>query len=161
MRDVEPVLEYADDQPGHDVDAGDEHGRQRVALREPNGAVHRAVKIGLAPDSVAPLTRFLVVDDTGIQVGVNRHLPPGHRVEGESRRDFRDADRAVVDDHELDDHEHGENHHAHDEAAADDELAERHDHVARRVDAVRAVQQHETRGRDVQGEPHQREQQEQ
>jgi hypothetical protein len=48
------VLQDADDQPGDDVDAGDEQGGERVALGEADGAVHRAVEVGLAPDPLAP-----------------------------------------------------------------------------------------------------------
>ena len=95
-----------------------------------------AVEVGLAPDPLAPRPRLALVDDAGVQVGVDRHLAAGHRVEGEPRRHFRDAHRAVVDDEELDRDEHEEHDDADDEVAADDELAERHDHVAGGVDAV-------------------------
>ena len=54
-REVEAVLDDADDEPGDDVDAGDEHGGERVALREADRAVHRAVEVGLAAHPFAPL----------------------------------------------------------------------------------------------------------
>ena len=38
---------------GDDVDAGDEHGGQRVALGEADGAVHRAVEVGFAAHPLA------------------------------------------------------------------------------------------------------------
>ena len=98
-----------------------------------------AVEVGFAAHALAPLARLALVDDAGVQVGVDRHLPAGHRVEGEPRGDFGDADRAVVDDEELDDDEDDEDDDADDEVAADDELTERHDDVAGRLDAVSAV----------------------
>jgi hypothetical protein len=147
---IQAVLEHPDDETGNDVDHGDEHGRQRVALREPDGTVHGAVEIRFAPHLFAPLACFAVVDQSGIEVGVDRHLPARHRVQRESRGDFGNADRAVVDDEELDRDQDDEHDRAHHEVAADHELAERHDHVSGGVNAVGAVQQHETRGRDVQ-----------
>ncbi len=114
----------------------------RVALGEADGAVHRAVEVRFAPDALAAHRGLRCSSiSAGVEVGVDRHLVAGHRVQGEPRRDFRDADRAVVDDDELDGDEHQEDDDADDEVAADDELAERHDHVAGRIDAVAAVQQ--------------------
>ncbi len=155
------MLEHADDEARHDVDARDEHRGERVALREADRAVHRAVEVGFAPDPVAPRPRLALVDQSGIQIGVDRHLAAGHRIEGEPRRDFRDANRAVVDDDELNRNQHQEHDHADDEIAADDELAERHDHVAGGVDAFLPVHENQARGRDVERQPHQRQQQQQ
>jgi hypothetical protein len=124
------MLQDADDQAGNDVHAGDEHGGERIALREANGAVHGAVEIRLAADAVAPRSRLALVDEAGVEVGVDRHLPSRHRIEREPGGDFRNADRAVVDDDELDGDQHQEHDRADDEVAADHELAERHDDVA-------------------------------
>jgi hypothetical protein len=157
---IQAVLHDADDQAGDDVDAGDEHRRQRVALGEADGSVHRAVEVGFLADSIAPRTRFLLVDDAGVEVCVDRHLAAGQRVEGEAGRDFRDADRAVVDDDELNGDQDEEHHDADNEVAADDELSERHDDVAGGIHALRTVHQHQARGRDVQRQPDQRQQEE-
>jgi hypothetical protein len=158
-RQVETVLHHADDQPGNDVDEGDQHGRQRVALGEADGAVHGTVEVGLAPDASAPLAGFLLVDDAGVQIGVDRHLPSGHGLQGEPGRDFRDTDRAVVDDEELDRDQHQEDDDADHEVAADHELSERLDDAAGRLHALAPVQQHQACGGDVERQADEREQQ--
>ena len=137
---------------------GDEHGGQRVTLREPDRTVHRAVEVGFAPQSIAPVACLDIGDGARRQVGIDRHLPAGQRVQREPRRDFRDADRAVVDDDVLNRDEHQEDDDAHDEVAADHELAEGHDDAAGGFDAVAAVEQHESRGRHVERQADQREQ---
>jgi hypothetical protein len=68
---------------------------------------------------------------------------PGHRIEGEARRHFGHAGRALGHHHEVDDGEDGEHHQAHGEIAADHELAERLDHLARGAWAVVAIEQQE------------------
>ena len=64
-----------------------------------------------ADSSSRSLRRVLapgLVDQAGRQVGVDRHLLAGHGVEGEARRDFGDAARALGDDDEVHDHQDGE-----------------------------------------------------
>ena len=94
----------------------------RVALDELRGAVHRAVEVGLAGDLRAPCARLIVGDQAGVQVGVDRHLLAGHRVEREARADLGDASGAVGDDDELDHDQDQEDDEADDDVAADDEL---------------------------------------
>ena len=158
---IQSVLEDADDQPRHDIDGRDQHRRQRVALGEADRAVHRAVEIGLFTHAFAPGPRLLLVDHPGVEVGVDRHLAPWHRVQGETRRDFRDTHRAVVDHDELNGDEHDEHDDADHEVAADHELAEGHDDVARRLHAVGAVHEDESRRRHVERQPDQRQQEQQ
>ena len=56
---------------------------ERIALREAGGAVHRSAELGLARDVFAALAGLLLGDEAGVEVGVDRHLLAGHRVEGE------------------------------------------------------------------------------
>ena len=44
-----------------------------------------------------------LVDDAGVQVGVDRHLPAGHAVQGKAGGHFADARGALGDHDELDD----------------------------------------------------------
>ena len=113
--------------PREQVDRDDDQAGDRVALDELRGAVHRAVEVGLALDLRAALARLGVGDLPGVQVGVDRHLLAGHRVEGEARGDLGDAPGAARDHDELDDDEDQEDDEADDEVAADDERAERVD----------------------------------
>ena len=145
------VLEHADHDPAEQVDRGDEHGGHRVALDELRGAVHRAVEVGLARDLRTALAGVLVGDQAGVQVGVDRHLLAGHRVEGEAGGDLGHAAGAVGDDHELDHDQDQEHHEADDHVAADDELAEVVDHAA-----GAALGQDQAGDRHVDGQPEQR-----
>ena len=70
--------------------------------------------------------------DAGVQVGVDRHLPARHAVQGEPRGHFADARGALGDDHELDDDDDHEDDQPDDDAVAGDELAEAADRRRRR-----------------------------
>ena len=78
----------------------------------------------------------MLVDQPGVQVGVDRHLPAGQAVEHEPRGDLADPRRPLGDHHELDHDQDREQDHPDDHLVAGDELAERPDHAAGRVQAV-------------------------
>ena len=124
LLDRQAVLEHADDEPAEDIDDGDDQARDRVAADELGGAVHRAVEFGLARDLRAALPGLVLVDQPGVQVGVDRHLLARHGVQGEAGGHLGDAAGALGDDHELDDDQDEEDDDADDEVAADHELAE-------------------------------------
>ena len=48
--------------------------RTRIAAHELGGPAHGAVEIRFVPDLAPPALRFLVIDQAGIQIGVDRHL---------------------------------------------------------------------------------------
>ncbi len=151
-----PLLQHADREAADQVDDGDDDAGDRVALDELRATVHRAVEVRLGADVRAALARLVLVDEAGVEVGVDRHLLAGHRVEGEPRADLGDAARTVGDDDELDDDQDQEDHQADDERAADDEVAEGVDHLA-----GEAVRQHQPGRGHVEAEPEQGEDQQQ
>ena len=53
-------------------------------------------------DRFAPRPGLALVDEAGVQVGVDGHLLAGHRVQREARGHLSGAHRAVADDQELD-----------------------------------------------------------
>ena len=118
-------LHDADEDAAHDVDRRDEEAGDRVALHELGRAVHRAVEVRLSRDLQSATTSFLLVDEAGAQIGVDRHLLAGHGVQGESRGHLRHASRALGNDDEVDADENQEQHEPHGIVAADHELAER------------------------------------
>ena len=75
-----------------------------------------------------------------VEVGVDCHLFPRHRVKRESRRDFGDALGSFGDDDEVDDDKDNEHDEADDRVAADNEIAECGDDLA-----CIAVEQDKTR----------------
>ncbi|AHG33440.1 hypothetical protein BBQ_3538 [Burkholderia pseudomallei MSHR511] len=153
------VLGHPDDEAADHVDRHDDQARDRVAAHELRRAVHRAVELRFLRDRLAALLRLLFVDEAGVQIGVDRHLLAGHRVEREARGHFGDPARALRDHHEVDDHQDHEHDDADREVAADEEVAERLDHLAGRVRARVAFEQHDAGGRDVQRQAQKRREQ--
>jgi hypothetical protein len=104
---------------------------------------------------LAPSPRFVLGDQAGIEVGVDRHLLARHGVEGEPRADLRDAPGALGDHDEIDDGQDDEHHDADRVVAADHELAEGLDHVAGGGRTKVPVHQDDARRGDVQGQTQQ------
>jgi len=150
------VLRHADDEAADQVDEGDDQAGDGVAAHELGRAVHGPVEVGVAADLLAPAARLVLVDEAGAEVGVNAHLPAGHRIEGEARRHLGDAPGALGDDHEVDHHQDEEEHQPDHVVAADDEVAEGGDHLT----GVAAAED-QAGARDVEPEPEQRQQQQQ
>ena len=134
------VHQRTDRDAADQVDDQDEDRRDGVAAHELRGAIHGAIEIGFGGHVLAPDGGLLLVDQAGVQVGVDRHLLARQGVEREAGRDFRDALGTLGDDDEVDDHQNHEHHQADHEIAADDHVTERFDHLAGRVRAFVAVQ---------------------
>ncbi len=159
LRERQVVLQHADGEPAEDVDEEDQDPGDGVAAHELRRAVHRAVEVGLGCDLQAAPARLVLADQACIEVGVDRHLLAGHRVEGEPRADLGDASGALRDHDEIDDDQDREHDEADREVAADEELAERLDDLPGGVGAGVPVQQHDPRGCDVERQAQQRRQQ--
>ena len=84
------------DHAADDVDERDQQPGDGVAAHEFRGAVHGAEEGALVLELAAPPPRFLLVDQPGGQVGVDRHLLARHGVEVEARRDLGDAAEPLV-----------------------------------------------------------------
>ena len=129
-------LDHADEQPAHDIDQRNHDAGDGVAADELAGTVHGAEEVGLLGDLAPAALGLVLVDDPGVQVGVDGHLPPRHPVQGEAGGHFADARGALGDDDELNHHDDGEDDQSdHDlavAAAAGDEFAEGLDHPAGR-----------------------------
>ncbi len=147
---------HPEHQPGDDVDEQDQQRRNRIALHELAGAIHRTVEIGLGGDFAAARLGLVRGEQAGRKIGVDRHLLARERVEGEARRDFGDAARALGDHHQIDDHQDQEHKDADGEIAADQESAEGLDDHARSRLALVAVEQHDSRRGDVERQTQQR-----
>jgi hypothetical protein len=70
-------LEHADHEAADDVDQRDDDAGDGVAADELAGTVHGAEEVGLLGDLLAAALGLVFVDDAGVEVGVDRHLPPG------------------------------------------------------------------------------------
>ncbi len=84
-------LKDSNEESGNDVDTGNENGGNRIALVEAGGTVHRSVELRFARDFLSAFARLMLVDEAGVQVGVNRHLLARHGIEGKAGSNFRGA----------------------------------------------------------------------
>jgi hypothetical protein len=75
--------------------------------------------------------RLAFIDEAGAQIGVDRHLLAGHRIQAEACGDFRDAARTFGDDDEVHDDQDREDDGTDNEVAAHHEIAEGLNHMAR------------------------------
>ena len=161
LRGRHPVLHDPEEQPRADVDQGDDDARDRIAPDELPSAIHRAEEVGLAVDVLTASVGLVLVDQAGVEVGVDRHLPARHAVEHEPRGDLADPRRPLGDDDELDHEDDREQDHADDHLVSRDELAEGADDAAGRVGPGDAgAGEREPRRGDVEHEPRQRRRQE-
>ena len=74
------MLPHADSQATNQIDKQNQDARYRVAADKFGSTVHGAEEIGLLPQFGAPSFGGFLVDDPGVQIGVNRHLLARHGV---------------------------------------------------------------------------------
>ncbi len=91
----------------------------------------------------------MFVDESGIEVGVDRHLLAGKSVEGEAGGDFGGAYGAVTDDDVLNGDEGDEENESDHVVAAHDELAEGLDDASGGPGAFVAVEKNAAAGSQV------------
>ena len=151
--EAQALLHDADDHAADDVDHDDEEPGDGVAADEFRGAVHGAEKTRFVFQRLAPPPRLLLVDEAGIEIGVDGHLLARHGIEVKARRHFGDASGALGDDHEIHDHQDREHDDADDEIAAHDEIAERLDDVAGGGRAFVAMGENEPRRGEIERQP--------
>ena len=147
------MLQHAHGQAAEHVDEQDQDAGNGIAADELAGAVHRTVEVGFLTHFLAAQLGFFTRQQTGVEVGVDRHLLAGHRVQDEARGHFRNAAGTLGNDHEIDDGQDREHHDADRVVAADHEFAEGGDDLARGIVAVLAVQQDHAGGGHVQRQP--------
>src|SRR5262245_32919537 len=93
--------EIADDDATEDVDGGDDEASDGIAAHELRRTVHRTEKGTLVLQLATAALGFLLVDQTGRKVSVDRHLLARDGVEGKACADFGDACGALGDDDEV------------------------------------------------------------
>ena len=75
----------------------------------------------------------LMIDLTGIEVGIDGHLLARHGIQGKARRYLGNTPCALGNHHEVDHRENGKHDDAHRIVAADQEVGEGLDHLAGRI----------------------------
>jgi len=146
---IQIVLQDADEQTAKDVDEHDQNTGDGIAANELRRAVHRAEKICLFGDRCAPLARIVFTDQTGIEVGVDRHLLARHGIQGETCRHFSDPASTLGNDHEIDDHQNRKDDDTDGVIAADQKMPEGLDHPTRRPRTSVPFKQNDARRSNV------------
>ena len=78
-----------DHQTADNVDDQNHDADDRVTFNKLACTVHGTVKVCFLLDFFPPRSRFLLIDQPGVQIGVNAHLLPGHRVQRKTCANFR------------------------------------------------------------------------
>jgi len=82
--EITAAAHHTDDNAADEVNEGGDDGHDGVALYELRSTVHGAVEVSLALDIASALLRLFLVDYSGVEVGVYRHLLTGHSVQREA-----------------------------------------------------------------------------
>ena len=83
LEDAHVLLGHADIKPPEHVHHRDDDARDSVTADEFAGTVHGSVEVGFVRNSFAAGTGLGFGDVPGIEVCVDRHLLPGHSIQGE------------------------------------------------------------------------------
>ena len=111
---------------------GDENAGNGVAPDELAGTVHGPVKIGLLLNCLAPPSGLLLIDQAGVEIGINGHLFAGHGIEGKTRRHFRNTPGTLRDDDKVDHDEDAKHDDPNHEIATNDKVPKGFDDQLRR-----------------------------
>ena len=131
------VFEDADTDAADQVDRQNHHPGDGVPAHKLRCPVHCAVEIGLAGNIFTPGLCLRLVDQSGVKIGVNRHLFTGHRVQGKAGRNLGDTLGPFGDDNN--DHQDDKHHETDDKVAANHHLTKRLNHLTRRAHAEMAM----------------------
>ena len=146
-----PIAQTADDVDDENQDTGD-----CIATYELAGPIHSPVKVRLLSDFFAAASSVVLIDDTGIEISIDGHLLTGHGIEGKARTYLGDSSRALGYYYEVDDHQNDEHNEADHIVPTDEDFPEGLDNPAGSSPTLMALQEHNTRRRDVQRQPQQR-----
>ena len=117
------MLSNANSQTAEQIDQQNQQGRDCVTADKFRRTVHRTEEVRLLGQFRAALAGRVLVNDASIQIGINRHLLAGHRIQGEAGVDLGDASCALGDHKEVHDHQNRKNDETDHIVSANDKLA--------------------------------------
>ena len=141
-----------DGKTANDVDNKNQQTGNGVTAHELRGTVHGAEEFRFLRYLGAAFLGLLLIDQAGVQVGVDGHLLAGHGIQGETGNHLGHPTRALGHHDEVDDHQDAENDETDQVVAGNHELAERLNHLAGGVRALVAFHQHDPGRGHVQGQ---------
>ncbi len=145
------MLPNANDQAADQVDEEDEDGGNGVATYEFAGTVHGPEEIRFLSDFLAPLLGLLLIDQAGVEIGIDGHLLARHGVEGKAGTDLGNTPGTLGDDDKIDDDEDGKDDDADGVVPSHHKLPEGLDDHPRGTRPVLPMQQNHPRRRNIEG----------
>ena len=150
------MLHHADANTAQQVDDQYQNTRNGIASNKLRGTVHRTVEVSLLRNFAAAVARLILIDQTGIEVGINRHLLAGHCVQCKARAYFRNTPRTLRDYNEVNDDKNQKDNDTNNVVTTNDNLTEGLNYLTGGIATLVPVQQHNTGRRDVERQPEQR-----
>ncbi len=122
-------MEHTDKQTTDNIDQRDDNAGDRITANKLAGTIHGSVKIGFRFDLAPAFARFLLGDEAGIEICINRHLLTGHGIQGEACRDFRHPTRTFGDHDKVNHNKNRKYDETNNVVVSDNEIPEGMDHL--------------------------------
>ena len=113
LRHLHVALQHADTNAANDIHQRDDDTGDCITAHKLTGTIHGAIEIRFLGKIIPPFTRLILLDQPGIQLGINSHLLAGHGIQSKAGRHFSNTTGALGNDHKIDDRENDEDHKAH------------------------------------------------
>ena len=117
------MLKHTDGQAADQVDQQNQQTGDGVAADKFGGTVHGTEEVRLLRQFFTAFFGGGLIDHTGVQISVNRHLFTRHGIQGETRVHFGDATGTFGHHNEVDDHQNCKNDKANHVIASNHEFA--------------------------------------
>ena len=144
------MLKHTDGNATDQVDKQNHQAGDRIAAHELAGTVHGAIEVGLLGHFRATALSLRLLNQSGIQIGIDGHLLARHGIQGKTRTDLGNSPGTLGDHHKVDDHQDRKHHDTDHVVAADHHLTKRLNHLPCGRMAILPVQQHHSCGGHVQ-----------
>ena len=127
------MLQHPNRQSPHDINENDDHRRDGIAPHELAGTIHGPIKIGFLCDLFAAMSSRRLIDQPGVEIGIDAHLFPGHRIKGKPGRHFGNTPGSLGNDDKVDDDQNRKDHDPDRKVAAHHKRAKRLNNLPRRT----------------------------
>ena len=154
------VLQDTNNDPTDDVDECNQQARYRVSAHKLGCAVHCPEKGRFILKTLTTGFCLFLVNQTRIEIGINRHLFARHGIKCETRRNFCDTTGTLGDDDEVHNHQNRKHDNADNEIAPHGKLPKGLDDMPCRTRSGVTIGEDQPGGCHVQSQPqHGRDQQ--
>ena len=146
------MLEHTNGQAADQIDQQNQDARDGVAADEFGCTVHGTEEVRFLGQLGTAFLCCGLVDHTGVQIGVDRHLFARHGIQGETGVHFRHTAGTFGHHNKVNDHQNRKNDETHDIVTCDHKLAKGRYHLAGSFVAGMAIDQNHAGRGHVQGQ---------